>query len=79
MKTRSEKITDGIRVVVQPEFIQEDETPEGTKYLFSYRVEIRNMSSKWVKLLSRHWLIIDSEGKEVSKNSYNYCVFTALC
>lgn len=64
MNTESNKTTNGIQISVFPDFVQEENTPEGHKYLFSYRVDIKNVGSEWAKLLSRHWLIINSEGKE---------------
>lgn len=64
MNTESNKTTNGIQISVFPDFVQEENTLEGHKYLFSYRVDIKNVGSEWAKLLSRHWLIINSEGKE---------------
>lgn len=64
MKLGSETVTNGIRVQVFPEYISEQSDPETHTFSFSYRVVITNESTEWVKLLSRRWIIINSEGEE---------------
>ena len=54
--------TQGIRVCVEPRFVEEESQPEKGKFFFAYTVEITNMSTKRVQLRSRHWRIIDGEG-----------------
>jgi len=34
--------------------------PNDRKYVFAYHIEIENLSTRTVKLLSRHWLITDA-------------------
>src|SRR5262245_16549936 len=59
--------TRGIHVRVDPAPVadpasvipDERKTPE---FLFSYRVRITNESERRVKLLSRHWVIVDADG-----------------
>jgi ApaG protein len=63
MKLSSECITDGIKVQVYPAYSHENSEPENNKYLFSYTITIENLSNKPVRLISRHWHIIDSEGE----------------
>lgn len=58
----SEAITEGIRVEVLPEFISEQSIPAENKFVFAYKVTITNESSGRVKLLSRHWVIINADG-----------------
>ena len=62
--TSSITITDGIKIWVEPEFVQEENTKDGKKNLFSYRVEISNVGNKWAKLLNRYWCIINAEGEK---------------
>ena len=52
MKTKSDCITEGLRVEVIPEFVHEENTPSGVKYLFSYRVDIKNEGDSWAKLMA---------------------------
>ena len=58
----SDTVTEGIRVQVYPDYIPEQSNPELNRFSFSYRVIITNESDTKVKLLSRHWLIINSDG-----------------
>ena len=61
-KRASESITDGIQIRAFPEFCPEQSNPRELKYLFSYQIFIKNDSGSPVKLLSRHWRIIDANG-----------------
>jgi len=58
----SDTITDGIRVQVFPEYLPEQSSPEIGRFIFAYRVLITNEGSRWAKLLSRRWVIINAEG-----------------
>ena len=55
--------TRGIRVSVEPRFMEEESQPEKGKYFFAYTVEITNTSTDRVQLRSRYWRIIDGEGR----------------
>lgn len=68
MNRFSEEITEGIKVTVHPEFLDIEQSSSGKKYIFSYRVEISNVGSKWAKLLSRTWNIINAEGEKEEVN-----------
>lgn len=63
MNISSDIITEGIRVRVYPQFIPENQSPKDGKNYFAYTVIISNLGKEWVKLLSRRWLIINSEGE----------------
>src|SRR5690242_18059944 len=60
----SDTTTEGIRIQVQPEYVPEQSSPEAFRFSFSYHVTITNESDTKVKLLSRKWLIINSEGDQ---------------
>ncbi len=62
----SDVTTEGIRIQVFPDYVPEHSNPEQNRYSFSYRVIITNESEAKVKLLSRHWLIINSDGDQES-------------
>ncbi len=64
MDTSSEAVTNGIKVRVQPEFIPDGSVHVDAKYVWSYRITIINESGEWVKLLSRHWVIINANGEK---------------
>jgi ApaG protein len=55
-------ITEGIRVEVQPEYLEEHSRPESNYYFFSYRVRITNEGKAETQVLSRHWVITDGNG-----------------
>ena len=55
--------TQGIRVSVEPRFVEEESQPEKGKFFFAYTVEITNMSAERVQLRSRYWRIIDGDGR----------------
>lgn len=62
MNKSSDTTSNGIRVKVTPYYIPVEETPGDGRHYFSYTVTITNSGEEWVKLLSRHWIIINSEG-----------------
>jgi ApaG protein len=59
----SDTLTRGVRIVVQPRYVPEQSDPANRAYLFAYHVTIRNEGSETVKLVSRHWVITNGEGK----------------
>lgn len=44
-------------------FIAEQSAPEQDQYAFAYRITIRNAGAVPAKLLTRHWIITDANGK----------------
>lgn len=52
-----------IVVEAQPQFIQEQSLPEQNRYVFAYTITITNVGELAAKLLTRQWLITDSNGK----------------
>ncbi|WP_375458181.1 Co2+/Mg2+ efflux protein ApaG [uncultured Enterovirga sp.] len=55
-------VTRGIRVTVEPRFVEEESQPDKGKFFFAYTVEITNMTTDRVQLRSRHWRIVDGRG-----------------
>ena len=53
-----------ITISVETIYLQQDSEPENNKYFFLYTILIRNTGSVGAKLLSRHWIIEDSNGKK---------------
>ena len=58
-----EAVTKGIRIRVEPEFVEDQSTPEENQFFWAYTVEIRNESSETVQLETRHWKITDQQGR----------------
>lgn len=52
-----------ILVEVQPQYIAEQSRPSEHKYAFAYTIKISNIGTSAAKLLSRHWIITDANGK----------------
>lgn len=52
-----------IKVAAQSFYIEEQSDPEQDRYVFAYTITIRNEGSIPAKLLTRHWIITDSNGQ----------------
>jgi ApaG protein len=52
-----------ILVKATPHFIEAQSSPENSRYVFAYTITISNEGTVPAKLLNRHWLITDSNGK----------------
>ncbi len=59
----STALTDGIRVEVQCAFRPDRSEPRQRRWLFTYTVTIRNEGKVPARLVSRHWIITDGEGR----------------
>jgi ApaG protein len=57
-----EEITRQIRVIVRPQFLENQSQPDEGKYVWAYTITLQNHSDESVKLLTRHWIIIDGLG-----------------
>ncbi|HSG59774.1 MAG TPA: Co2+/Mg2+ efflux protein ApaG [Woeseiaceae bacterium] len=52
-----------IRIQVVTDYIDEQSAPESDRYVFSYTITISNTGNVPARLLSRHWIITDANGK----------------
>jgi ApaG protein len=52
-----------IRIDVETSYLEEQSDPRERKYVFSYTITLRNEGSASAKLLTRHWIITDANGK----------------
>lgn len=52
-----------IRVEVSTTYLDEQSSPSEQKYVFSYTITIRNEGQRAAKLLTRHWIITDANGR----------------
>lgn len=57
-----QQVTEGVSIMVETFYQPAQSNPLNSEYLFAYRITIENLTSHPVKLLSRHWHIIDSNG-----------------
>lgn len=58
----SEVICD-IHVQVATNYVDEQSRPESGRYVFAYTITISNNGDVPVRLISRHWIITDANGK----------------
>ena len=52
-----------IRVDVVTSYVEEQSNPGDGRFVFSYTITIRNEGDVPAKLLTRHWIITDANGK----------------
>lgn len=57
-----QQVTEGVNIMVEVFYQPSHSNPLNSEYLFAYRITIENLTAYPVKLLSRHWHIIDSNG-----------------
>ena len=56
--------TGAIHVDVHTSYVAEQSDPKSRRYVFAYTVTIRNDGDIPARLLTRHWIITDGNGKE---------------
>ncbi|MCR8922317.1 Co2+/Mg2+ efflux protein ApaG [Dasania sp. GY-MA-18] len=61
--TASNPSNNPIAINVATAFLAEQSAPEYDRYAFSYTITITNNGEENVQLLSRHWLITDSDNR----------------
>ena len=52
-----------IRVEVETSYLDEQSDPREHRYVFAYTITIRNDGPTPARLLTRHWVITDANGK----------------
>ena len=52
-----------IKVDVETNYVEEQSDPKERRFVFSYTVTLRNEGQVPAKLLTRHWIITDANGK----------------
>ena len=57
-----QQITEGVSITVETFYQPAQSNPLSAEYLFAYRITIENLLEVSVKLLRRHWFIVDSNG-----------------
>jgi ApaG protein len=57
------QIQHNIDVSVETDYVKNQSDPDNARYVFAYRITIKNNGSAPAKLLSRRWLITDANDK----------------
>jgi ApaG protein len=52
-----------IKVLAQSQFQPEQSDPGQGRYVFSYTITIENAGTESARLIDRHWIITDAEGR----------------
>jgi ApaG protein len=52
-----------IRIEVETAYLDEQSDPKERRYVFSYTITIRNEGAVSARLMTRHWVITDANGK----------------
>jgi ApaG protein len=52
-----------ITVSVETQFMAEHSAPDDGRYVFAYTITLRNTGQIRARLLTRHWIITDANGK----------------
>lgn len=52
-----------IKVDVETLYVESQSVPDQNRYVFAYTITIRNLGVMPAKLLTRHWIITDANGK----------------
>ncbi len=52
-----------ISIEAKPFYIEEQSSESDNRYVFAYTISIRNTGTNAARLLDRHWLITDANGK----------------
>ncbi|MFZ2099839.1 MAG: Co2+/Mg2+ efflux protein ApaG [Oricola sp.] len=55
--------TDGIEILVEPHYLDDQSEPEAHRYLWAYTIVIANQSDFVVKLETRYWRITNALGQ----------------
>jgi ApaG protein len=63
MGLMSDTTTRGIRIRVRSEFLPERSSSRDTNWVFQYHVRIDNVGNETAQLISREWVITQSDGK----------------
>lgn len=61
--TRDDAQGPPIRVEVQTSFVAGESDPARTRYVFAYTITIHNEGTTAARLLTRHWIITDANGR----------------
>lgn len=52
-----------IQVAVQARYLEDQSAPDDHRFVFAYTIRIENVGRIAARLISRHWIIADGNGK----------------
>ena len=60
---QSDTTTQGIRIQARAQYLPQESDPDNRHFVFRYKITMTNNGTLAAKLLSRHWVIVDSDGR----------------
>ena len=57
-----ERVTQGIKIIVRPQYLDGQSKPEDEHYVWAYTITIENHGRETVTLRTRYWKITDAHG-----------------
>ena len=58
-----QETTRNIAITVEPTYLDDESSPENSRFIWSYHVRIANEGTETVQLRDRHWRIMDARGR----------------
>jgi len=58
-----QETTRNIAITVEPTYLDDESSPEKSRFIWSYHVRIANEGTETVQLRDRHWRIMDARGR----------------
>lgn len=58
-----ERITHGIKIIVRPQFLENQSKPDESHFVWAYAITVENHGRETVTLRTRYWKITDAHGK----------------
>lgn len=58
--SHSDLVTKGMRIVAAAQYLPQESDPAVQRFVFAYKVTMINEGKERVRLLARHWIILDS-------------------
>lgn len=52
-----------IKIVTRTDYLEAESEPDSHRYVFAYTITIMNESEEAARLLTRHWVITDANGR----------------
>ena len=89
----SDVVTDAIRIQAAAQYLPQESDPAVDRYVFAYKITMTNVGSRRARLVARHWIILDSEGRRedvkgpgvvgeypslTARDSYSYISYCSL-
>lgn len=56
-------VSEGIQIDVETLYVESESDPNKNRFVFAYTITIRNVGETPARLMTRHWVIRDANGK----------------